>query len=77
MTSNRPYRDAMPSSTARHRLGQAVGSQLDTDVVMAFEAILASATEDYRLARAPEFQFGRDPRDDESDDGDASVAAVA
>jgi HD-GYP domain-containing protein (c-di-GMP phosphodiesterase class II) len=50
MTSDRPYRDAMPSRVARLRLAQAVESQLDTTVVAAFEAILASATESYRMA---------------------------
>lgn len=58
MTSSRPYRDAMSSSTARHRLAQAVGSQLDTAVVAAFEAVLAGASEDYRIARGSEFRFG-------------------
>lgn len=48
MTSDRPYRDAMPSRVARLRLAQAVESQFDTAVVAAFEAILASATEAYR-----------------------------
>jgi HD-GYP domain-containing protein (c-di-GMP phosphodiesterase class II) len=48
MTSNRPYRDAMPSRVARLRLAQAVEAQFDTNVVAAFEAILASASEDYR-----------------------------
>jgi putative nucleotidyltransferase with HDIG domain len=48
MTSNRPYRDAMPSRVARLRLAQAVDSQFDTSVVAAFEAILAGASEDYR-----------------------------
>src|SRR5690242_13033207 len=48
MTSDRPYREAMPSRVARLRIAQAVDSQFDTTVVAAFEAILASATEDYR-----------------------------
>ena len=48
MTSDRPYRDAMPSRVARLRLAQAVESQFDTSVVAAFEAILAGATEAYR-----------------------------
>ena len=48
MTSDRPYRDAMPSRVARLRLAQAVESQFDTDVVAAFEAILAGADEAYR-----------------------------
>lgn len=55
MTSDRPYRDAMPSRVARHRLAQAVESQFDTSVVAAFEAILAGADEDYRTAHGPEF----------------------
>ena len=48
MTSDRPYRDAMPSRVARMRLAQSVESQFDTTVTAAFEAILAGATEDYR-----------------------------
>jgi putative nucleotidyltransferase with HDIG domain len=48
MTSDRPYRDAMPSRVARLRLAQAVETQFDTTVVAAFEAILASADEAYR-----------------------------
>jgi HD superfamily phosphohydrolase YqeK len=55
MTSDRPYRDAMPSRVARHRLAQAVESQFDTAVVAAFEAILAGADEDYRLAHRADF----------------------
>jgi|RhiMethySRZTD1v2_1073278.scaffolds.fasta_scaffold374412_1 HD domain-containing protein len=55
MTSDRPYRDAMPSRVARLRLAQAVDSQFDTAVVAAFEAILAGATEDYRLATRADF----------------------
>ncbi len=57
MTSDRPYREAMPSRVARLRLAQAVESQFDTTVVAAFEAILASATEAYRTAASPEFSF--------------------
>jgi putative nucleotidyltransferase with HDIG domain len=55
MTSDRPYRDAMPSRVARLRLAQAVESQFDTTIVAAFEAILAGASEEYRLGRGPEF----------------------
>lgn len=55
MTSDRPYRDAMPSRVARLRLAQAVESQFDTSVVAAFEAILTAATEGYRMAADPEF----------------------
>jgi len=57
MTSDRPYRDAMPSRVARLRLAQAVESQFDTSVVAAFEAILAGSSEDYRLGRAAEFML--------------------
>lgn len=57
MTSDRPYRDAMPSRVARLRLAQAVETQFDTAVVAAFEAILAGATEDYRLARGEVFEI--------------------
>lgn len=57
MTSDRPYRDAMPSRVARLRLAQAVEAQFDTSVVAAFEAILATADESYRLASAKEFTF--------------------
>jgi putative nucleotidyltransferase with HDIG domain len=55
MTSDRPYRDAMPSRVARLRLAQATDGQFSTTVVAAFEAILASATEDYRMGRGWEF----------------------
>jgi putative nucleotidyltransferase with HDIG domain len=55
MTSDRPYRDAMPSRVARLRLAQAVEAQFDTSVVAAFEAILAGATEGYRLGIDPQF----------------------
>jgi putative nucleotidyltransferase with HDIG domain len=58
MTSDRPYRDAMPSRVARLRLAQAVESQFDTGVVAAFEAILASADEEYRTGQRAEFSLG-------------------
>jgi putative nucleotidyltransferase with HDIG domain len=57
MTSDRPYRDAMPSRVARLRLAQAVESQFDTSVVAAFEALLAGATEAYRSGRRADFNF--------------------
>jgi putative nucleotidyltransferase with HDIG domain len=57
MTSDRPYRDAMPSRVARLRLAQAVETQFDTSVVAAFEAILAGASEDYRLAQGQLFSL--------------------
>src|SRR5215211_7580181 len=55
MTSDRPYREAMPSRVARLRLAQAVETQFDTSVVAAFEAILAGASEEYRVAKSADF----------------------
>jgi HD-GYP domain-containing protein (c-di-GMP phosphodiesterase class II) len=57
MTSDRPYRDAMPSRVARLRLAQAVETQFDTAVVAAFEALLAGASEDYRLGTRSDFML--------------------
>jgi putative nucleotidyltransferase with HDIG domain len=57
MTSDRPYRDAMPSRVARLRLAQAVESQFDTGVVAVFEAILAGASEAYRAGGSADFAF--------------------
>jgi HD-GYP domain-containing protein (c-di-GMP phosphodiesterase class II) len=69
MTSDRPYRDALPSRVARMRLAQAVGTQFDTAVVAAFEAILATADDDYRSGQGSSFlrerlQLERGPEDD-------------
>jgi putative nucleotidyltransferase with HDIG domain len=64
MTSDRPYRDAMPSRVARLRLAQAVESQFDTSVVAAFEAILAGAPESYRMATGSEFVLARGAADE-------------
>ena len=55
MTSGRPYRDAMPSRVARFRLAQAVGTQFDTTVVAAFEAILATAADSYLSGESANF----------------------
>jgi putative nucleotidyltransferase with HDIG domain len=57
MTSDRPYRDAMPSRVARLRLAQAVESQFDTSVVAAFEAVLATADEAYRMGTRADFSL--------------------
>lgn len=57
MTSDRPYREAMPSRVARLRLAQAVENQFDTSVVAAFEAVLATSSEEYRVAAGTEFDF--------------------
>jgi len=77
MTSAGPYRDAMPSRVARLRLAQAVESQFDTAAVAAFEAILAGADEEYRLAKRLDFgQFAQSQVAASSDDVD-SIADVA
>jgi HD-GYP domain-containing protein (c-di-GMP phosphodiesterase class II) len=57
MTSDRPYRDAMPSRVARMRLAQGIEGQFDTSVVAAFEAILAGAADDYRTASRSDFDL--------------------
>jgi putative nucleotidyltransferase with HDIG domain len=57
MTSDRPYRDAMPSRVARLRLAQAVESQFDTTVVAAFEAVLAGASDAYRSGQREDFSI--------------------
>jgi len=75
MTSDRPYRDAMPSRVARLRLAQAVETQFDTSAVAAFEAILAGATEDYRLAKGLEFELTTTSAEPVADL--APVAAIA
>ncbi len=77
MTSHRPYRDAMPSRVARLRLAQAVDSQFDTNVVATFEAILAGADEEYRLAKRGDFREFAQSTYHASDDSLDSVAEVA
>jgi putative nucleotidyltransferase with HDIG domain len=57
MTSDRPYRDAMPPNVARIRLARAVGSQFDTAVVAAFEAVLAAESESYCIASRDDFRL--------------------
>ena len=56
MTSDRPYRAAMASSVARVRLAQSVGTQFDTTVVAAFEAVLTSSSEAYRTGHFGEHE---------------------
>ena len=53
MTSDRPYRDAMPDSIARRRLLEAAGSQFDADVVDAFLDILGAEKVDFPIPAAP------------------------
>jgi putative nucleotidyltransferase with HDIG domain len=72
MTSDRPYREALPSRVARMRLAQAVGTQFDTGVVAAFEAILATADESYRSGRGSSFM--RERAQLEQDAGEIPVA---
>jgi putative nucleotidyltransferase with HDIG domain len=74
MTSDRPYREAMPSRVARLRLAQAVETQFDTSVVAAFEAILAGATEEYRLGKSADFALEMRDYEDETD---AAAPALA
>jgi len=68
MTSDRPYREALPSRVARMRLAQAVGTQFDTAVVAAFEAILATADENYRSGRGSSFMREREQLADVAED---------
>jgi putative nucleotidyltransferase with HDIG domain len=75
MTSDRPYRDAMPSRVARLRLAQAVESQFDTTVVAAFEAVLATADEAYRTGTRDDFSLA--PPDSEGQQSDVAEIAVA
>lgn len=75
MTSDRPYREAMATPVARMRLAQAIGSQFDTTVVAAFEAILATADDTYRTGLRADFEFSE--RLIASDTSSPSVAAVA
>ena len=77
MTSDRPYRDAMPSRVARLRLAQAADSQFDTSVVAAFEAILAGAKEEYRVAKRRDFLEFAQSTDAPSEPSVPSIAEVA
>jgi putative nucleotidyltransferase with HDIG domain len=75
MTSDRPYREAMPSRVARLRLAQAAETQFDTSVVAAFEAILAGAHEEYRLARGPRFTLS--PGDEPATEAPYALASAS
>jgi HD-GYP domain-containing protein (c-di-GMP phosphodiesterase class II) len=52
MTSDRPYRAALPSGEARRRLQEGAGTQFDADVVAAFDAVLGRANPRYLAGRA-------------------------
>lgn len=77
MTSDRPYRAALPSRIARLRLAQAVETQFDTSVVAAFEAILAAADDDYRLGRGRSFMNERSQLEQQSDESVALALDLA
>ena len=57
MTSDRPYRKALAPDVARERLESGAGSQFDPAVVAAFDAILAEASDAYRLGKQRDFLF--------------------
>ena len=60
MTSERPYREPMPGRVARARLVQAVGSQFEAKVVLAFDSLLASQarTTSLWVEPGPSFEGG-------------------
>jgi putative nucleotidyltransferase with HDIG domain len=76
MTSDRPYRDGMPSRVARLRLAQAVENQFDTSVVAAFEAILATSDDSYRTAQREDFRPGQPSALDEEESPTVSIDAA-
>ena len=76
MTSDRPYRDGMPSRVARLRLAQAVENQFDTSVVAAFEAILATSNDLYRTAKRDDFRPGQPSGFDETESSTAAIGAA-
>ena len=76
MTSDRPYRDGMPSRVARLRLAQAVENQFDTSVVAAFEAILATSDSMYRTAQREDFRPGQPSALDDAESPAAAVGAA-
>lgn len=76
MTSDRPYRDGMPTRVARLRLAQAVENQFDTTVVAAFEAILATSDDTYRTAQRDDFRPGQPSAFDDAGPRAAAVDAA-
>jgi HD-GYP domain-containing protein (c-di-GMP phosphodiesterase class II) len=76
MTSDRPYRDGMPSRVARLRLAQAVENQFDTSVVAAFEAILATSDDLYRTAKRDDFRPGQPSAFDDASSPAAAMGAA-
>ena len=57
MTSDRPYRDAMPSVSAQDRLIHSAGYQFDTHVVDVFIELLREAGETYKSGRREDFSL--------------------
>ncbi len=55
MTSDRPYRDAMPAAIARDRLRESAGTQFDASVVRAFEAVLDREGAEYAAGQSVSF----------------------
>ena len=55
MTSDRPYRSALPTRVAQARLHEAAGTQFDPEIVEAFELLLDSESDLYRAAKHREF----------------------
>jgi len=76
MTSDRPYRDAMPSQVARMRLAQAVESQFDTSVAAAFEAILTASSEEYRSGTRFDFRLEAQQLEPDETPAPASLRAA-
>ncbi len=57
MTSDRPYRRAMPTHDAQARLVQAAGTQFDIDAVVAFLGLLGEAAEPYKEGLRHDFRI--------------------
>jgi len=57
MTSDRPYRDAMPSIAAQERLVHSQESQFDSKVVEAFIELLTQAGETYKSGSREDFRL--------------------
>jgi putative nucleotidyltransferase with HDIG domain len=74
MTSDRPYRDAMPIDVARTRLKQAAGTQFDAQVVAAFDAILETASETYSSGARADFALEAQAHPELSESVEASAA---
>jgi HD-GYP domain-containing protein (c-di-GMP phosphodiesterase class II) len=55
MTSDRPYRDAMPAAIARDRLRESSGTQFDAAVVRAFETVLNREGAEYATGQSVSF----------------------